>query len=79
MSFDAGMAMLIVDGPLVGVSQNLAGFLGFLEALFGFFVIGIAVGVKLHRQASIRLFDFRFGRGFRYVEYLVVITFGHAC
>jgi len=73
------MAVLIVDRPLLGVSQNLARLFGLFEFLFRIFVIGIAVGMKLHRQPAIGLFDFRLGRGFRYVEYLVVITFGHAC
>ena len=73
------MAVLVIDGALLGISQNLARLLGLLEAFLRIFVIGIAVGMKLHRQAAVGLFDFRFGRGFRYVEYLVVITFGHAC
>src|SRR5262249_36158653 len=76
--FDTRMAVLIVGRALVGVSENLAGLLGFLEALLRILVVGIAVGVILHRQAAVSLLDLCFCGCFGYVEYLVVIAFRHA-
>ena len=72
------MTVLIVDGALLRIGEDLAGLLGLLEELLRFLVIGIAVGMVLHREAAIRLLDLRLGRRFGYVEYLVVIALGHA-
>src|SRR5688572_13339203 len=51
------VAVLIVDGALLRVGQHLISFLALFEFLFGFRVVGIAVGVKLHRQTAISLLD----------------------
>jgi len=54
---DAGMAKLVVGLSLAGVGENLVGLLGLLEKLFGFRVVGVAVGMMLHRQTAIGLLD----------------------
>jgi hypothetical protein len=64
---DTRVSVLIVRRPLLGIGQNLTRFLGFLEAFFRIFVIGIAVGVKLHCKSAVGLLDLCFSRGFRYV------------
>ena len=48
-------AVLIVDLALLGVAQDVVGFLNFLEALLGGFVAGIQIGMILARQLAIRL------------------------
>src|SRR5256885_16642097 len=74
---DSGVTVLIVGRPLVRVGEHLAGFLHLLEGLLGLPVVGIAVRVILHRQAPIGLLDLGLGRGFRYVQYLVVVALRH--
>ena len=59
------------------IGEHLAGLLRLLEELLRLLVVRIAVGVKLHGEAAIRLLDLRLSRCFRYVEYLVVVAFGH--
>src|SRR5581483_10726764 len=76
--FEARMTVLIVDGALLRIGEHLAGFFRFLEELLRLLVIRIAVGMMLHGEAAISLFDFRLGCRLRYVEYLVIIAFGHA-
>ena len=74
---EALVAVLIVDGALLRVGQHFVGFLGLLEFFFGLVIVGIAVGMKFHRQAAIGLLDLGFRRGARDVEHLVVIALGH--
>ena len=47
---------LVVLGPFGLVAENVVSFLDFLETRFGLFVAGIAIGMKLARQASIGFF-----------------------
>src|SRR5579864_5103804 len=72
------MTVLVVGGALLSISENFARLFGFLEAILRILVVRIAVGVILHCKAAIGLFDLYFGRRLRYIEYLVVVTFGHA-
>src|ERR1700730_10215004 len=72
------MTVLVIGGALLSISENFARLFGFLEALLRILVVGIAVGVILHRKAAIGLLDLYFRRRLGYVEYLVVVTFGHA-
>src|SRR5579863_8723573 len=71
----SGVAVLVVRRPLLRVGEHLARLLRLLEALLGLLVVGIAVGVILHGEAAISLFDLRLGGRPGYVEYLVVISF----
>ena len=58
-ALETGVAELIVDGALAGIRKHLVGLLALLESVLGLRVVGIAVGMKFHRQASIRLLDIR--------------------
>jgi len=75
---DPRMAILVVSGALGRLGEHFIGFLRLLEALLGLRVARIAVRVIFHRQAPVRLLDFRLGRRLRDVENLVVIALGHA-
>jgi hypothetical protein len=71
------MAVLIVSRPLLRIAQNLVGFLGFLEVLFGFRVVGIAVGVVLHRQAAIGLLQLVVGGIAIDAQNFVIVSLRH--
>ncbi len=70
-------AVLIVRRPLLGVGQDLVGFLRFLEALFGLLVVGIAVRVIFHRQAPVCLGDGILGGVSGHAQHLVEIALRH--
>src|SRR5579863_3227780 len=53
-------AVLIVDLPLLGIAQNVVGFLDFLEALLGGFIAGVQVGMILARKLAVRFADLVF-------------------
>src|SRR6267378_1977701 len=76
-AFEAGMSELIVDRPLLRVAQNLVGLLGLLEFMFRFRILRIAVRMKFHGEAAIRLFDIRLRRGSGHIEELVIILLRH--
>src|SRR5215472_5366979 len=71
------MPVLIVGRPLMGVGEHLASFLRLLEGLLRVPIVGIAIGVIFHGQATIGLLDLRLGRPPWYVEYLVVVALRH--
>ena len=48
---------IVLRAPL-GIGQNLVGLVEFLESLLGFFVAGIAIGMKLDREAAVGLLQF---------------------
>jgi hypothetical protein len=62
---DAGMAVLVVDGALVGLRQNFVGLLGLFEFLFGILITRISVRVIFHRKTTIGLLDVGLRRGAR--------------
>ena len=72
-----GMAEPIVGGALVLVGQDLVRFLGFLEVRLGLRIARIAIGMMLHREASIRLLDVGFRGVARDAEYFVVVPLRH--
>ncbi len=61
LRIDAVVAVAIVGRTLVGVGEDLVGFLGFLELFLGFFVVRVAVRVVLHGQLAVGLFQFILG------------------
>ena len=54
---EGGVAEAVVLGALLGIAQHLVGLGGFLEALLGGLVAGIAVGVVLQRDLAVGLLD----------------------
>jgi hypothetical protein len=54
---DAGVAVLVIGGTFLSVGQDFVCFLCFLELVFRFLAVRIAVRVVLHRQLAVRLLD----------------------
>ncbi len=57
-----GRLQSLVAEPVVGrallrIAQNAIGFRGFLEFLLGFLIVGIAVGMMLESELTIRALD----------------------
>ena len=74
---DARVPVVIVRGALVRVGEDFVGFFGFLEVLFRFRIVRIAVRMMLHRELAIRLLDVVFRGVFVDPEHLVIISFCH--
>src|SRR5204862_8306309 len=64
-----GVTVLIVGRALVRVGEHLAGFLRLLEGLLRVPIVGVAVGVILHREPAVGLLDLGLSRRPRSVEY----------
>jgi len=47
------MAETVVLGAPLGLGEDLVGFVEFLESLLGFLVAGVAIRMKLNREASV--------------------------
>src|SRR6185295_17644300 len=73
----AGVSELVVRRALLRIGEDLVSLLGFLEFFFGFRVVGVAVGMKLHREPPVRLLDLGFGGVARQLEHFVVVAFRH--
>src|SRR6185437_11465110 len=73
-ALEPGVAELIIDGALVRIAQNLV---GFLEFVFGFGIVRIAVRMKFHGKPAVGLLDVRFRRALREIESLVIILLRH--
>jgi hypothetical protein len=71
------MTELVVDGALLRVAQDLVGLLGLFEFMFRIRIVRIAIRMIFHREAPIRLFDIRVGRGSGHIEKLVIILLRH--
>ena len=76
--FERRVAVLVVGRTLLSVGQGLVGFLRFLELLFRLRIVRIAVGVVLHRQLAISLFDLFLRRVAVDAEDFVIVFFAHA-
>src|SRR6185436_10187502 len=61
---DTGVAESVVVRAFLRIAQNGICFSRFLELFFGFLISGIAVGMILQRQLSVRTLDFLVARGF---------------
>jgi hypothetical protein len=73
----ACVTVLVVGRALPGIGENFVGFLRLLEALFGLGVIGVAIGMVLHRELAIGLLEVILGRIACDAEHLVIISFCH--
>src|SRR5262249_140232 len=70
----AGVAVRVVGLALVGLAEDLVGFLRLLELLLGVLVVRIAVRVELHRELAIGLLDVVLGRILVHAEDFVVVA-----
>ena len=59
-TFDAGETVTIVPSPFVTVAEHFIGFGGLFEALAGFFIAGVTVGMEFDRQFTVGLRDLTF-------------------
>jgi len=57
LGINPGVAVLIVGGALVAIGEDLVGLFGFLEVLFRFGIVRIAVRVVFHGQLAVGLLD----------------------
>lgn len=74
----AGLAVAVVGGALLRIAQNRISLTDLFKLFFGLLVAVVAVGMVLHRQTSIRLFDFIVARITRNAKYLVIILISHS-
>ncbi len=72
----AGVTELVIARTLLGVAEHGVGFAALFEALFGFRIVRIAVGVVLHREFAIRTLDLDVRRGAVNAEDFVVVSLG---
>jgi hypothetical protein len=72
------MTELIVQGTLLRFTQDIVGFLDFLEALLGLLIARITIGVIFHGQPAIGFFQLRLADIAGNFQDLVIITFSHA-
>jgi len=78
LTVDRIMPEAVVGGPLLIVIEHLVSLLGFLEAILGGIVVGIAIGVVLHREAAIGLLKVIGRRIPADTQDFVVVTLAHS-
>jgi len=76
---DAGMAELVVGGPLSGIAQGLVGLLGLLETLFGLLVARITIGMVFLRQSPEGLLQLRLAGVPADAQHFVIVSLRHDC
>ena len=69
----AVVAILVVDGPLLAISEHFVRFTGFFELGFSLGVTLIAIGMKFQGGLSIGPLELLLVRITVYTEYLVVV------
>ena len=71
------VSVTVVGAALLVILENLVGLADFLEACFCRLVVRVAVGVVLHGELAVGLFQVLRVRVFRHFQGGVVICFGH--
>ena len=74
----SGVTELIVGGPLPSIGKDVVGLLRLLEPLLRSGIVGIPIGMQLHRQAAIRVLELGVPRITGHTQYVVVVPFRHA-
>src|SRR5262245_5185748 len=70
----SGRPEAVEMGTLVGIRQHGVRLVDFLEFLLGLLVVPVAVGMELHRELAVRLFDLGLAGFARAAEDLVVVA-----
>src|SRR5215469_16415847 len=73
-SLEGGVTKSIVLRAPIRIGQNLVGLVDLLEALLGFLVAGIAIGMELDREATIGLLEFFVASSASYAKDFVIVT-----
>src|SRR5437879_54830 len=76
-ALDALQAEAVISGPLLRIAQDTISFGSFFEFFFGFFVVRVAVRVKLQRQFPVSALDLLVIGFTGEAEHFVVISFRH--
>ena len=71
------MAVVVIGGAFLRVAQDAVSLCGFLEFLFGFGVVRIAVGVVLERQLTIGALQYILVGAAGDTQNFVVISLAH--
>src|SRR5690606_24052707 len=77
LRIDTSVAVLIISAALTGIGKNFISLIGFFEFLFRVMVVRIAVGVVLHRQTSVSLFQLGLTGTALHAQYFVIVSFCH--
>ena len=75
LTVNARMTILVIAGAFVFVGQHFEGLIGLLENVFRIGVIWVSVGMILHRDAAIGLFQSGRVGSPLYIQHLIVVTF----
>src|ERR1019366_4631663 len=71
----SGVAKTVVASALLGISQYGVGLATLFELLFRIRVIGIAVGMALHRLLAVGALDFLVGGATAHAQNFVIVAF----
>ena len=74
-----GMAIAIVDLPFLRIAEHRIGLGRFLELVRGLLVAAVAIGMELHRQNAISLFQLIVGGVLLDAEHFVKIKLRSHC
>ncbi len=77
VAFEGGVAELVVGRALLGVLEDLVGFVDLFEFLFGVGVLRISVRMMLLGETAEGGFQLRFGGAPLDAQYVVIIALGH--
>ncbi len=78
-TLEGRMTVLIVGRALLRVGEDVVGFLGFLEFLDRIRIVGVAIGVVLHRDATKGLLEVALRHGAFHTEDFVIVALAHSC
>src|SRR5208282_1811740 len=72
---EGGVTEAVVLRAPLGIGKYLVSLVEFLESLFGFFVAGIAIGMKLNGETTVGFFQFVFAGAAIDTEDFVIVAF----
>ena len=72
---DSSVAEAVIASTLLRVSQHRVGFAALFELLFRIRIVGIAVGMALHRQLAVGALDLLVGGGAAHAQDFVIVAF----
>ena len=72
-----GMTVLVVCRTFLRIGKYFVGFFGFLEMVFRFWIIRVAVRMMLHRQLAVGFLDFVFAGVAVNAQHFIVVAFAH--